>query len=433
MFLGGIFRVYWWFPSYICWTSLEEPGLSTRTFQMIAVSEAESIIRGTLVPCATESVSLIASHGRILRESIFADRDQPPFNRVTMDGIAFDSARVLGGQRRFRVAGVQAAGAEPLSLSDGDTCFEVMTGAVLPTGSNAVVRIEDIMLADGWATIDESVRAAEWQNVHRTGSDHARGTELLRAGCVLRSPEIAVAASVGKSTLLVARPPRVAVVSTGDELVDVGDSPLPHQIRRSNSYAIQAALFRIGVTQVTPMHVRDERDTMESAIASLLDEHDLLILAGGVSMGRFDYVPDVLAAVGVDCQFHGVRQRPGKPMWFGVGRRQQPVFALPGNPVSTLVCLHRYVLPAIAASLGAPDDEAILIVTNSEHVFKPRLTLFLPVSVVSRADGVLSARLNPTNGSGDYGGLAGTTGFIELDEQTEYFPSGTVARHWNWF
>ncbi|HEX2101408.1 MAG TPA: molybdopterin molybdotransferase MoeA, partial [Candidatus Synoicihabitans sp.] len=271
-------------------------------------------------------------------------------------------------------------------------------------------------------------------NVHRQASDHAAGDELIPAGRRLRSAEIAVAATCGAAQVQVAARPKVAVIATGDELAEVGDRELAsHHVRKSNDYALRAALALDGLTgPIERLHLRDEWPEIEAGLARALAEYDVVILTGGVSRGRFDHVPAVLAALGVEAKIGGVAQRPGKPMSFGVSPGGVPVFALPGNPVSACVCLHRYVLPALRRMAGAPAPNAEFVTLGKAVTFSPPLTYFLPVRVESRMDGSRIATPEPFNTSGDVGGLLQTDGFVELAAESNMFSPGLTVRFWRW-
>jgi molybdopterin molybdotransferase len=399
---------------------------------MLTPAEATAAITAHVTLLPTERVPLAACGGRVLREPVRAERDAPPFDRVAMDGIALRHATLAAGTRRFRVAGTQAAGHPPLVLPDPHACLEVMTGAVLPSGCDTVVPVEDVYREAQEAVLPPEARFAPWQHVHRRASDARAGDLLLDAGTELRAPEVAIAASAGLATLEVTRPPRVAIISTGDELVDPGVPILDHQVRRSNSYAIATALARQCGATVEDAHVRDDEDAIAAVIASALERNDVLVLSGGVSMGRFDHVPRVLNRLGVREVFHRVAQRPGKPMWFGVAPQGQPVFGLPGNPVSVLVCLVRYVLPALAHARGLPPSAPRTVALAEPVSFRPALAWFLPVALESDADGRSWAWPRPTKGSGDFNALAGTSGFVELPPGPIDVARGTPAPFHAW-
>lgn len=399
---------------------------------MISVREADAHLAQHLPELPVEPCPLRDAVGRVLRADLRADRDQPPFDRVMMDGIAIAFTDWETGCRRFAVDGVQGAGQAPMALAGPGHAVEVMTGAVLPDGADCVIRVEDITRTDAMAEVQESAAAARHQHIHQRGTDRTSGTLIVAAGARLRPPEIAIAASIGAATLPVTVPPRVAVVSTGDELVDVSETPLPHQIRRSNGYAIEAGLRTLGIGSVELEHAADDPATITARLDGLLSRCDLLILSGGVSMGRFDYVPGVLHTLGVNCVFHKVAQRPGKPMWFGMSRAGQPVFALPGNPVSASVCFQRYVAPFIASAMGLMAWPRPRYRLGREHTFMPALTQFLPVALAAPDDGGTVAMPHPVNSSGDFGALSATSGFVELPADTQQFPAGFAAPYYDW-
>jgi len=390
---------------------------------MISVAQAERLIRRALKPAPTITVPLADAVGEVLREPLRADRPMPPFDRVMMDGIALSFAAWQGGCREFRIEGIQAAGKPPLRRRSPVGCLEVMTGAVLPAGCDCVVPVEEIEVRDGWARVAGKVTRGQY--VHRAGSDARRGTVLVPAGKILDGPMLAVAASVGKTHLRVAKRPSIAIVSTGDELVEVGERPLPHQIRRSNAHALAASLRLHGFRDVTLAHAADEPRRIEATLRRALAA-DIVLLTGGVSKGRFDFVPDVLRKLGVREVFHRVRQRPGKPLWFGV-RGNKLVFGLPGNPVSCLVCLHRYVLECLAVTEGRAsarpsvgDSRPRGSVALRTAMRRGSLTVFQPV-----CDGAPVAM----NTSGDFADLAKSDGFVEIPEGTGYVRR---VRYWAW-
>ncbi len=399
---------------------------------MLTIAEAEELI-GQHLPCLpVESLPLAQCSGAVLRENVYSERDQPPFDRVVMDGIALHSAAPREGTRRLRVQAMQAAGDAPLTLASRSSCIEVMTGAVLPAGCDAVVPVEQITVADGVAQLAADASIEPWQHVHRRGSDTRQGSLLLQTGTRLAAPEVAIAASAGMARIRVSHQPALAVISTGNELVEPGEAVLPHQIRRSNVYGIIAALRCHGFQRVAEDHVRDDPEALQSRLRFHLDTHDVLILSGGVSAGRFDLVPRVLTELGARTIFHRVAQRPGKPLWFGVAPTGAAVFALPGNPVSTLVCLTRYVIPALFAAMGQASSQPEKIALHGPFETATDLPSFLPVRMEVDEWGRSWAVPCPTNGSGDFVALGGTEGFVELPPGPATFPKGFVARLYRW-
>ena len=398
---------------------------------MLSPAEADELIARHLTCLPTVSLPLAQCAGEVLREDIHAERDQPPFDRVAMDGIALASAAVAGA-RVFRIQATQAAGDAPLALADRQACIEVMTGAVLPEGCDCVVPVEQILVTEREARLQEGLHVGPWQHVHRRGTDARQGALLLTAGRRLGPPEIAIAAAAGMARVRVASQPMLAVVSTGSELVEPGEPILGHQIRRSNAYAIAAALRLHGHQRVADDHIADDERELERRLTFHLETHDVVVLSGGVSMGKLDLVPKVLENLGVRCIFHKVAQRPGKPLWFGVAATGAAVLALPGNPVSTAVCVSRYVLPALAASQGVRGTGPEHAALGEVFTVKTPLTLFLPVRLETDAAGQRWAMPQLTHGSGDFTSLAGTDGFLELPPGPRTFPRGSVASLYRW-
>ncbi|HWA86379.1 MAG TPA: molybdopterin molybdotransferase MoeA [Opitutus sp.] len=400
---------------------------------MLTPSEAEKLILANVAPFLREDCPLAEAQGRVLRADIVADRDLPPFDRVTMDGYALRSAALAAGANVFRVEGTQAAGMRPLKLSDADdACIEIMTGAVLADGADCVVPLEDASRDGGRITVGRGAAIAPGSSVHRRGSDRRAGEVILRAGVRLGGREIGVAAAVGASTVTVSARPKIAVVATGDELVEVDAPVAAHQVRRSNDHALRAALLAAGYPRIERFHLRDVRHEIEHRLWHIIAEYDVVLIAGGVSKGKFDFLPAVLDEQGVKKIFQGVAQRPGKPFWFGLTPRRTPVFALPGNPVSAYTCLHRYVLPALAQASGAAPAEPRVVALAADFTFRAPLACLLPVTLSSGARGELLAMPAEPNTSGDLAGLVGTDGFVELPAEETNFPRGTAARFRPW-
>jgi molybdopterin molybdotransferase len=399
---------------------------------MLSVAEAEKQVGEAVALLPAEDCPLVNAHGRVLRQTITADRDLPPFDRVAMDGYALRHQAWEAGIRRFRVAGLQAAGTIALSLSDDSACIEVMTGAVLPTGADTVVPYEDAESDGGKVVLGSEAKVEAGQAVHRRGSDHAAGSVIVGPGVRLSGREIAVAAACGCAHVAVSQQPAIAVVATGDELVEVSSPVAPHQIRRSNDYALRAALIGAGYPRVERFHLRDMRHEIEHLLWHIVAEYDVVLITGGAAKGKFDFLPKVLDDLGVKKRFQGVAQRPGKPFWFGLSPRHTPVFALPGNPASAYLCLQRYVLPALARMSGLAVSEPRSAVLSERVVFKLPLTLFLPVTITAGPRGEAQAAPAPLNTSGDLAGLVGTDGFVELPAEQEEFPMGTLVSFWPW-
>jgi len=400
---------------------------------MVTPAEAERLILDEMPRWPREDCLLADAHGRVLRVPICADRDLPPFDRVTLDGYAVRTSALVSGLRTFRVEAVQAAGMIPVALSAApDACIEIMTGAVLPPGADCVVPYEDTTREGNEVNVTAASDHRIGNAVHGRGTDHPAGAVIVPAGSKLSGREIAVAVACGYAVLTLSQVPRIAVVATGDELVEVGAAVASHQIRRSNDHAIRAALAGAGYPRVERFHLRDMRHEIEQLLRHLIADFEVILFTGGVSKGKFDFLPSELEKQQVRKVVQGVAQRPGKPFWFGVTVRATPIFALPGNPVSAYTCLHRYVLPALAQASGLARRPPLLAALEVPYRFRPKLTCLLPVRLSSGADARAMATPVPGNTSGDFAGLVDTDGFVELPAEQEDFPAGYIAPYYPW-
>ncbi len=399
---------------------------------MLSTKDASKAIAESMSAFDSEDVALKDVPGRILRQSIRAERDQPPFDRVTMDGIAIDYASLSSGSRRFAIQSTQAAGDPVQTLEDSGNCIEIMTGAVMSKNADCVIPVERISVADGVAQIEADYSATRNQFIHPQGSDHRKGTEVIIAGTIITPMEIAIIASCGLERVSVSKQPTISVISTGNELVPPGRSIEDHQIRLSNGPALIAMLMGQGFERSEHEHLIDEPESLEKSLASHLDRSDVLLLSGGVSMGKADYVPQILTNLGVKLIFHKISQRPGLPMWFGIGPNNQAVFALPGNPVSTLICCRHYVLSALFLASGRRARQAETVILAEDVTFKPDLTCFLPVRLTGNCRGKLMAQPAPTNTSGDFTSLSGTDGYVELNKEMSEFPKDSPVPLHRW-
>lgn len=398
---------------------------------MLTTAEASAAILAAMPAAGIATVPLEQAAGKVLRQAVIAERDQPPFDRVTMDGIAMSFAAFDSGAREFPLQAMQAAGDPALTLESG-RCIEIMTGASLPIGADSIVPVERITVQDGMASIERDYVAAPHQFVHARGSDHRQGSTLLQPGMRITPMDIAIIASCGLSKVEVSASPAIRVISTGSELVPAGKPIAAHQIRMSNGPAMVAMLQQHGYSNSTHDHIVDEPELLRQRIAEHLATANVLVLSGGVSMGKADYVPGVLKELGVTVIFHKISQRPGKPMWFGMGPDGQAVFALPGNPVSALVCCRQYVVPALHRAAGLRDPAPEFASLVQAVTFAPRLTFFLPVKLVYGVGGQTLAMPVHTNTSGDFAALTGTAGYVELAPEATTFPAGTGVQLRRW-
>ncbi|MEM9001622.1 MAG: molybdopterin molybdotransferase MoeA [Bacteroidota bacterium] len=383
---------------------------------MISFEAAYQLVLDHSNDYGTEHVSLSESTGRVLAAPILADRDFPPFDRATKDGIALSYSAVLEGITHFKIQGIIAAGTAKTSLDDRYGCMEIMTGAIVPQGADTVVMYEDIIIENGVAMLQKPPKQA--QNIHEKGSDETKAGVVLQADIKISAAEIGVLASVGKAQVPVKRLPKITVVSSGNELVNVNQQPLPHQIRRSNSYALQSLLFTENI-KAALIHFQDDQQEIVTALSDLMSKTDVLLISGGVSKGKFDFLPEALANLGVKKVFHGVRQRPGKPFWFGKHETTNTVvFSFPGNPVSTFANYHIYFKPWLNRSSGMPIPK-IDVHLNETISNGTDLTRFIRAKI-HITDGFIKANIVHGNGSGDLTSLAKSDGFIQLAPKKTY-------------
>jgi len=397
---------------------------------MLSVDEAHHIIieNAQKANCQTENIGLQNAVGQVLQEDIFADRDLPPFNRVAMDGIAFNTKAFLKNGNTFKIEKIIAAGDPAYTLQNLNACVEIMTGAVLPQGADAVVRYEDVTIENSIATvIVNSVNAL--QNIHTKGKDVRAESLLINKGVALSAAEIAVAASVGKANITVSKLPKVAIISTGNELVNVGEIVLPHQIRKSNSFMIDAQLQQWNIN-ATAYHLNDDLTEITVQLKNILINYDVVILTGGVSKGKFDFLPQAFDELGVQKHFHKIAQRPGKPFWFG-SNNDAVVFAFPGNPVSSFVCLLRYFKPWLQTYLRQNIENHFYYALAETVQFKPNLTYFIPVKLTNDNKTVKVAKPFFGNGSGDFVNLKNVDGFLELPVGKDVYEKGELYKFIN--
>lgn len=389
---------------------------------MISYKEAFDIVQSYIQDFGIEKVPFTRSLGRVLAQDIKADRDFPAFNRVTKDGIAiyFDD---LEPRSEFEIAGTVAAGTPQISLNDTNQCLEIMTGAVVPQGADTVVMFEDIQINNGVATLQTEVRKG--QNVHYKGSDTSQGDVIIQKDTRISAAEIGILAAVGSVEVVVKKLPEVCLISTGNELVAVHEVPAAHQIRESNMHTLHALL---ALQKIEPKHHHfdDDKETIIASLDSLLNNNNVLIISGGVSKGKFDYIPEAMDQLGVQKCFHRVNQKPGKPFWFGIYPKTNTlVFSFPGNPVSTFVSYHIYFKTWLYGSLGL-NQAGLQVVLGQAMANETLLTVFKNV-YLKIENGVHTVYAIQENGSGDLISMGRTDGFIVLPPQIESLEEGTVV------
>ena len=359
--------------------------------------------------------------GRIVAENISADRNYPPFNRSVRDGFAVRSADAAGPGAKLKLIGESRAGVAFDGKVTPGTCVQILTGAPLPAGADAVVMLEFAHVEGETVTLERPVKHG--QNFVLAGAETRVGEVVLKRGTKLGYAELAMAAQVGKARLAVSRRPRVAVLSTGDEVVAVAQTPGPFQIRNSNSVSLGAQVTLAGGEPVLLGNAPDRKDDLRRMIESGL-EHDILILSGGVSVGKYDLVEQVLRELGAEFYFDAVAIRPGKPAVFG-WCHGKPVFGLPGNPVSTMVTFELFAVPAIEMLSGRPPRALPLLKAKLAHPLEEKAPLahFLPARVIWPA-GEPTVEVLLWEGSGDIGAVVLGNCFLVVHESKETLEAG---------
>ena len=390
---------------------------------------ADQLIGEFPVKKIRKTVGILSAAGHTLAQDIMATREQPPFDRVAMDGFAVK----WSPHRKYTLKGRQMAGLPPLTLQDPIHSIEVGTGASLPKGTDTVIPYEHTIKNENGFTLREDQVVHKAQNIHLKKSDYGQGDLLLRRGIKLGGPHIAIIASQGLDKVQVFDYPQIAIISTGDELVEPGQPCKDWQIWRSNAQGIYGELINWGVPaeKMKLFHFSDNPQNLFSGLSSILNSSELIILSGGVSRGKFDFIPKILGDLCVRKIFHWIKQKPGRPLYFGRGDCNQAVFGLPGNPVSAIFCLRRYIVPFIQSSINEEirPETAIL---EEDIPFKKEFVLFKAVRIEHDKEGKLSAFPLPSNGSGDFISLAQSSGFLELPAKNNIHKKGEPYPFFPW-
>jgi molybdopterin molybdotransferase len=374
--------------------------------------------------------SLLDSLGMVLADPVYADRDQPPFPRSTRDGFACRAADLAAGLPLTVVGLIRAGETGPIAISAG-LAVEIMTGAPVPDGADCVVMVEHVQRNGDTLNLAHGRGIACGENIVPRGAEAQAGDVIVPRGTRISSAQVAAGAACGAAQFKMFPRPRVAIVATGDELVEVEQQPLVHQIRNSNSYSLAAQVLAAGAQPVRLPIARDERDDLEAIIRGAL-QTDLLLLSGGVSMGKYDLVEEVLLGLGAEFFFTGALIQPGKPVVFGrlaAEDRQIYFFGLPGNPVSTMVTFSLFVEPLLGALCGDPCREPPFAQARlaSDVQVKTGLTRFLPARLRSVSTDVTVEPVR-WQGSGDIAGTSRSNCFLVVPADRPHLAAGeTVA------
>ncbi len=376
------------------------------------------------MPPAVETLPLDQVRGRILAEDVSADRDLPPFHRAIRDGYAVRAADLTAVPAILRCVGEAPAGRYFEGEINPGQCVSIMTGAPLPAGADAVVMVEHTRSSGGDIEIQKQVR--QWENIVLQGSEAKSGARVLARARPLQAPEVGLLAAVGRVDVGVYREPRVAILPTGDEVVPVEQRPQWFQIRNSNAATLAAQISAAGGVPLQLGIAPDRKDVLREMIGKGLDS-DLLLLSGGVSMGKFDLVEEVLGELGAEFFFQGVAIRPGKPLVFG-RVRERFFFGLPGNPVSTFVTFELFVRPALAMLGGSVFEPPVFLRARLAKPFRQKtgLTAFMPARVEVRDHDPVVEPVG-WQGSGDLVGVAAANCFLVIHPQQTELAAGDWA------
>jgi molybdopterin molybdotransferase len=392
---------------------------------LVSVPEVQRLLESIVARAETISVPLNEAAGRTLGEAITADRDGPPYDRVMMDGYALRAKDADAGE--FVVTGKSVAGKPRATLGDEPgAAIEVMTGAIVPSGADAIVPYEWTSREGSRITLLESFAIEPDQFIHFQGSDYKNGDVLAGEGTVIGPVETTIAATCGCEMVKVCKTPRIAILSTGDELVPISGTPKAHQLRQSNASAIESALSLAGFPAAYSSHLIDEAEMESERLATCISAHEITVISGGVSKGTRDWIPEALDNC-AERLFHGVAQSPGKP--FGVWTNgNRTIFALPGNPVSTIVGAIRWVIPFLQARVSGhwPSARTISISEGMENPGK--MTRFQPARIL---DGNRAEAVRIRN-SGDFANLVATDGFLEIPPHTGQIEPSPPLPYFPW-
>jgi len=392
---------------------------------LVSVPEVQRLLESIVARAETISVPLNEAAGRTLGEAITADRDGPPYDRVMMDGYALRAKDADAGE--FEVTGKSVAGKPRATLGDEPgVAVEVMTGAIVPSGADAIVPYEWTSREGARITLLEGFAIEPDQFIHFQGSDYKSGEVLAGEGTIIGPVETTIAATCGCETVKVCNTPRIAILSTGDELVPISGAPKAHQLRQSNASAIESALSLAGFPAAYSSHLIDEAEMEAERLATCISAHEVIVISGGVSKGTRDWIPGALDNC-AEKLFHGVAQSPGKP--FGVWTNgNRAIFALPGNPVSTIVGAIRWVIPFLQARASG-HWPSVRDVSFSENMENPgRMTRFQPARLL---DGNRAEAVRIRN-SGDFANLVTTDGFLEIPPHSGKIESSTPLPYFPW-
>ena len=400
-----------------------------------SVFEAYETILRNMEKSALVAEPIHSTVGHRVEEPIRSDRCHPPFDRVAMDGIAIQLNALESGIKEFVLQSTCFAGDAQHTLKNASYCIEVATGSILPSGADLVLPYEVLQRKpQSFEFIGNYQHFSNGSNVHKKGSDCPADETVLRQGTSINGPVMGLLATFGKTQLITRQTPKIIVLGTGTELVPINQTPKAHQLRSSNALACAHSLRRAGFTKVDCDLIQDNPKALFEQFKSYLLNYDVIISSGGISKGPHDFLLSILKDIGAQQLVYRIQQKPGKPMWFGKSACQTPIFCLPGNPLATMVCLHRYVIPALQYAIGSSDHsmQKYVALTKSRRYEKPK-TLFQLVKIKHLNNGLTQATPVSSNGSSDIVAAANSDGFIELPADQKVFGRNQAFRFFEWY
>jgi molybdopterin molybdotransferase len=395
---------------------------------MISFKEALDIVLGSVRTLAPEEVSIIDSLGRVLAGDVYSDCDIPAFDYSAMDGFALKYADTKGALPescvKLKIVGEFRAGGDTSSKVGAGEAVKIMTGAPIPEGADAVIMVEKTKENDGIVEICEEVEAGD--NIRLTGEDIKNGDLVIEKGILLNSAHVGMLASLGIPRVNVINKPRVALLTTGDEVISIDEEVRPGKVRNSNAYSLFCQVKKSGGVPVNMGTARDEKDSLREKLKSSLD-CDLIVTSGGVSMGEYDYVREVVNEIGMEQKFWKVAMRPGKPNLFGL-IDGKPFFGLPGNPVSGMVGFEVFIGPAIRKMLGQKEEESDVDALLQEDIKKKKGLRFFIRAVTRWEGGRYVTKTTGPQGSGMLSSMVRANSLIILPEDEELVKQGTMVK-----
>lgn len=396
---------------------------------MISSKKAQSIIFNHTLRPKTIAINTNESLNNLIKQNIYSDRDYPPFDRSKMDGIAFNKKAINQDINKFKIIGIQFAGTASKSINKIDQCFEISTGAALPRNTDCVIPYEMINIDDKMAKINKPIKFKPYFFIDKKGSLVKKQELLINKNTIIGPNQISILNSVGVKKVKTAKKPTITIISTGDELIKTNTLSKYYQIRESNIHTCNALLNNYGFNNNYLLHTTDSKVEIKKAFIKSLKSSDLIITIGGASKGKTDFISDVLKDLKANILVSGVNQKPGKPLIFSTFPNNKIHFGLPGNPVSSQICLIKYVIPFLIKSLGSFQEIYKFVRLNDDISFSNGLTNFV-CATLRNNKGMLIASPISIKSSFDFISISNTSGFIECDKKKH--KKDQLVKFYNW-